>query len=127
MTDTKTYVATKLAPPRVAGRRMKPGEELKLTEAEARSELRASHIVKKDGKADPENPFGKPTAKLAEIQARARGEVKPAAPPEDQSGSDGAEEESVGVEARDDAGGGDARAGDEGAGGRSRKGRSKAD
>ena len=39
------YTVTATAPPRVAGRRVKPGDTLRLTEEEARGELLALHIA----------------------------------------------------------------------------------
>lgn len=39
------YTVTASAPPRVAGRRVKPGETIRLTEPEARAELLALHIT----------------------------------------------------------------------------------
>jgi len=39
------YTVTDRAPSRVAGRRVKPGDTLRLTEAEARGELLALHIA----------------------------------------------------------------------------------
>ena len=81
MADTETYTVTKRAGPRVAGRAAKPGDELQLTEAQARSEVLAGALVK-GGKADadPKAKDGKGAAdpfagseKLADIQARARG------------------------------------------------------
>lgn len=41
------YLVTKTAPSRVAGRRVKAGDTVRLTEAEARGELLALHIEPK--------------------------------------------------------------------------------
>lgn len=38
------YVVTKAAPPRVAGRRVKAGDTIELTDAAARYEFQAGHI-----------------------------------------------------------------------------------
>jgi len=44
--DGKTaYVVTDKAPPRVAGRRVQLGDQIRLTEAEALSEEMAGHIL----------------------------------------------------------------------------------
>jgi hypothetical protein len=43
-TGTKTYVVTEKAPPRVAGKRVKAGDSLPLTDDQARGELIALHI-----------------------------------------------------------------------------------
>lgn len=45
--NTKTYVVTELAGPKVAGRRVTKSMELQLTEEEARSELLEGAIVEK--------------------------------------------------------------------------------
>ena len=87
MTELKPYTVTKHAGPKVAGQTAKTGDELQLTEAQARTELLAGAIVAggKDSdvakKADPL----KAGDKLADIQARALGleqapkaETKPA-------------------------------------------------
>lgn len=78
MADTETYTVTKFAGPKVAGVAAKAGDELQLTELQARSELLAGAIVKgskadakKDGK-DAADPFAG-SDKLADLQARARG------------------------------------------------------
>ena len=39
------YVVTDKAPPRVAGRRVEAGDQIRLTEAEALSEKMAGHIL----------------------------------------------------------------------------------
>ena len=44
MADTKTYEVTETAGPKVAGRRVKPGDAIKLTALEARSELLMGNI-----------------------------------------------------------------------------------
>ena len=41
----RAYVVTEKAPPRVAGRRVEPGDPIRLTEAEALSEEMAGHIL----------------------------------------------------------------------------------
>ena len=41
---TKSYVVTKKAPPRVAGKRVKEGDSITLTDDQARGELLALHI-----------------------------------------------------------------------------------
>ncbi len=69
--DTQDYLVTETAPRRVATRRVKPGDTMKLTELAARAGLRAGHIVLKDG-GNPKEPI-KTTGKLKDIQARARG------------------------------------------------------
>lgn len=40
----KTYVVTEKAPPRVAGKRVKAGDSITLTDDQARAELLALHI-----------------------------------------------------------------------------------
>lgn len=82
MSETKTYTVTKQAGPRVAGRAVRPGDELELTEAQARGELASLAIVpgSKDGDAAKkveETLTG--SKKLGDIQARATGLDK--APP----------------------------------------------
>lgn len=87
MADIETYTVTKLAGPKVAGIAAKAGDELQLTEAQARAELLAGAIVK-GGKADAKAKDGKDATdpfagsdKLADIQARARGLDKAPEPP----------------------------------------------
>ncbi len=46
------YIVADEAPPRVAGRRVSPGETIRLTEDQARSELLALHI--RPAATDPE-------------------------------------------------------------------------
>jgi propanediol dehydratase small subunit len=43
-TGAKTYVVTEKAPPRVAGKRVKAGDSITLTDDQARAELLALHI-----------------------------------------------------------------------------------
>lgn len=43
-TGAKTYVVTEKAPPRVAGKRVKAGDSITLTDDQARGELLALHI-----------------------------------------------------------------------------------
>lgn len=51
---TMDYIVAEKAPPRVAGRRVKAGETIRLTEEQARSELLALHILPAQHAADPE-------------------------------------------------------------------------
>ena len=85
MTELKTYTVTKLAGPKVAGQAAKAGDEMQLTEAQARTELLAGAIV--EGAKDSEGAKrADPLAgsqKLDDIQARAVGlekAPKPEAP-----------------------------------------------
>ena len=75
MTDTKDYIVTALAGPKVAGVAAETGHVLTLTEPEARSELLAGAIVLKkgDGKEPAADAVFKTTKALADIQARAIG------------------------------------------------------
>jgi len=43
-TGTKSYLVTEKAPPRVAGKRVKAGDSITLTDDQARAELLALHI-----------------------------------------------------------------------------------
>lgn len=81
MADTKTYTVTKRAGTRVAGRQVQVGQELQLTEEQARAELLAGAIVeggkddqagKAKGGKDAADPFAG-SEKLDDIRARARG------------------------------------------------------
>lgn len=78
--ETKNYVVTDRAGQRVAGRRVKAGEELQLTPAEAAAELREGTIVEKGGTLHP--AFTTDSAALQAIRERATGrEPKPAQAP----------------------------------------------
>lgn len=74
MTELKTYTVTKLAGPKVAGQAAKAGDELQLTEAQARTELLAGALVEKtkDGETAKADPL-KGSEKLDDIRARAVG------------------------------------------------------
>lgn len=61
MADTKTYEVTEKAGPRVAGRRVKPGDAIRLTALEARSELLMGNVKPKG--AAPKPPEGKGSGK----------------------------------------------------------------
>lgn len=69
--DRKTYLVTERAGPRVADRPVRPGDELQLTEAEARTDELAGVIVAKGRKLAA--VYAKPSKGLSAIQARARG------------------------------------------------------
>lgn len=71
--DKTAYVVTESAGPKVAGRRATPGDELRLTEFEARAELIAGSLRPKESE---------PVAEAAEEEAGAvteTGAEKPAA------------------------------------------------
>lgn len=81
--ETKDYVVTDLAGPRVAGKAAAAGDTVTLTEAQADGELRSGAIVPK-GKGDKPSPKAdevfKITKKLEDIQARAIGKDKASEP-----------------------------------------------
>lgn len=89
MAGVETYTVTKSAGPRVAGRQVKAGDELQLTEEQALAELLAGAIVKggkdeqagkaKGGKDAVDPLLG--SEKLPDIQARALGLEKAPEPP----------------------------------------------
>jgi hypothetical protein len=88
MPDTETYTVTKRAGPRVAGRPAKAGDELQLTELQARSEVLSGALVK-GSKADAKAKDGKDafagSEELRHIQARARGLDKAPEPAAEQT------------------------------------------
>ena len=75
--DTTDYTVTRAAPPRVAGRPVKPGDTLALTESAALAEWLAGAIVAKVADAKPGEPppdgIFETTSALADIWARALG------------------------------------------------------
>lgn len=56
MDGAKTYVVTEKAPARVAGKRVKAGDSITLTDDQARGELLALHIRPEDPKQKAEAP-----------------------------------------------------------------------
>lgn len=75
---TKTYVVTDRAGPFVAGLRVNPGDELELTENEARTELLEGAIVEKGRKLA--KAFDAVTPRLEKTQTAAAAAPEPAAP-----------------------------------------------
>ncbi|QRE74383.1 hypothetical protein [Methylobacterium aquaticum] len=70
--DVRKYTVTDLAGPYVAGRQASPGDEIELTEPQARAELLSGAIAEKGKEAKAEAALAG-SRKLPDTQARARG------------------------------------------------------
>ena len=69
--DKTAYVVTESAGPKVAGRRATPGDELRLTEFEARAELLAGSLRPKESKPAAETIAEEPVEEVTADVPRA--------------------------------------------------------